>query len=144
MTDKQAIENEINAMLIARAKAFGRKDAATAMSYSTDDLVLYSLAPPLGTKGKDEKGLRAWFDTWQGDIEGDVRDVALTAGEDVAFWTGFVNMVGTKTDGTKVDLWYRQTLGLVKTPSGWKVAHEHESVPFAMDGSGLGLFNLKP
>jgi ketosteroid isomerase-like protein len=144
MIERQAIETEINPMLIARAEAFGRKDAAAAMSFVTDDIVHYSLAPPLGTRGKDEKGLQAWFDTWQSGISGDVHDVELTIGENVAFWTGYVNMIGTRSDGNKVDLWYRQTLGLVKTPSGWRVAHEHESVPFAIDGSGLGLFNLKP
>lgn len=144
MTDRQSIENEINAMLIARAEAFASKDAAGAMSYVTDDVVHYSLAAPLGTKGKDEKGLQAWFDTWQSGVGGDVGDAKLTIGDNVAFWTGFVNMSGTKTDGYKVDLWYRLTLGLVRMPSGWKIAHVHESVPFAMDGSGLGLFNLKP
>jgi len=144
MTDRKAIENEINTMLMARAEAFGSKSAKEATSYSADDIVHYSLAPPLATIGKDEKGLQGWFDTWEGPIGGDVRDEKLTVGEDVAFWTGLVNMTGTKTDGTKVDLWFRQTLGLVKTASGWKVAHEHESVPFAMDGSGLALFDLKP
>ena len=26
----------------------------------------------------------------------------------------------------------------------WKVAHVHDSVPFAMDGSGRALLDLKP
>lgn len=144
MTDRQAIENEINAMLSARAEALGNRKAAEATSYLTDDAVHFSLAPPLAVLGKDEKALAQWFDTWKGPIGGDVRDGKLTAGDDVAFWTGLVNMTGTKTDGVEVDLWFRVTLGLVKTASGWKVAHEHESVPFAMDGSGLALLDLKP
>ncbi|MDB5526459.1 MAG: hypothetical protein JWM58_4222 [Rhizobium sp.] len=144
MTGNDAIENQINAMLLARADALGARKAAETVSYSTEDAVQFALAPPLVITGKDEQGLQDWFDTWKGPIGGDVRDVKLTAGEDVAFWTGLVNMTGTKADGTKVDLWFRQTLGLVKTGDGWKVAHQHESVPFAMDGSGRALLDLKP
>jgi ketosteroid isomerase-like protein len=144
MTARETIENQINAMLMARADALGVKNAADAASHSTDDAVQFGLAPPLVIKGRDEQGMQEWFDTWQGPIDGDVRDVKLTAGEDVAFWTGLVNMTGTKTDGTKVDLWFRQTLGMVKTADGWKVAHEHASVPFAMDGSDRALLDLQP
>jgi ketosteroid isomerase-like protein len=110
----------------------------------TDDAVEFSLAPPLVVPGNDEAGLQGWFDTWEGSIRGEVRDTKLTAGGDVAFWTGLVRMLGTKTDGTEVDLWFRQTLGLVKQDGHWKVAHEHSSVPFAMDGSGRALLDLAP
>jgi ketosteroid isomerase-like protein len=73
-----------------------------------------------------------------------VRNGRLTAGEDVAFWNGLMHMTGTKTDGIKVDLWFRQTLGLVKISGVWKIAHIHTSVPFAMDGSGLAELGLRP
>jgi PhnB protein len=44
-------------------------------------------------------------------------------------------MSGTKTDGENVELWLRETLGLRKIDDKWKIAHQHESVPFYMDGS---------
>jgi ketosteroid isomerase-like protein len=144
MTSKQSIDNDINAMLAARAEAFAVKDAQAAMRHSTDDAVHFLLAPPLMVTGNEPDELQEWFDTWDGPIGGDVCNERLTAGEDVAFWSGLVRMTGTKIDGAKVDLWFRTTLGLVRTASGRKVAHEHESVPFAMDGSGLGLFDLTP
>jgi ketosteroid isomerase-like protein len=140
MTEEQAI----NDMLSARARAIGDRNAKAALSYLTDTAVHFSLAPPLAVTGKDEASFTSWLATWQGQIGGEVRNEALTIGGDVAFWTGLVHMTGTKTDGTKVDLWFRQTLGLVKQGGLWKVAHEHESVPFAMDGSGRALFDLKP
>ncbi|WP_245267758.1 nuclear transport factor 2 family protein [Rhizobium sp. 2MFCol3.1] len=131
-------------MIMMRAKAIGEKDAKDALSFDTDDCVEFSLAPPLVYHGKHEAGLQAWFDSWEGAIGGDVQDVKLTIGRGVAFWSGLVNMTGTKTDGTIVDLWFRQTLGLVKLEGRWQVAHQHASVPFAMDGSEKAMLNLRP
>ncbi|ABC89381.1 hypothetical conserved protein [Rhizobium etli CFN 42] len=131
-------------MLMMRAKALGEKNAEEALSYEAEDSVEFSLAPPLVINGKDKAGLQAWFDTWEGPIGGEVRDAKLTVGEGVAFWCGLTRMTGTKTDGTKVDLWFRQTLGLVKQDGRWLVTHQHASVPFAMDGSGRALLDLQP
>ncbi|MBL0375169.1 nuclear transport factor 2 family protein [Rhizobium sp. KVB221] len=144
MHNAMKAEQAITDMLMARAKAFEEKDVTAAISHMAEDAVTFSLAPPLATRGRDANGLQAWLATWRGPIGGDVRDVKLRVGEDVAFWTGLVHITGTKADGDVVDLWFRQTLGLVNTAAGWKVAHEHESVPFAMDGSGRALLDLKP
>jgi hypothetical protein len=38
-----------------------------------------------------------------------------------------MRMTGTKTDGSAVDLWFRQTLGLVKRDGRWMVSHQHAS-----------------
>jgi len=53
-------------------------------------------------------------------------------------------MVGTKTDGFEVDLWFRATACFVRRHGQWKIAHVHNSVPFAMDGSNRALLDLKP
>ncbi|MDE1990898.1 MAG: nuclear transport factor 2 family protein [Rhizobiaceae bacterium] len=134
----------IDAVLTAWATALGEKNVAGVMAQLTDDVVSFTLAAPLQYTGKDPDGTQSWFDTWQGPIGGEVRDVKLTVGEDVAFWSGLTHMTGTKTDGFNVDLWFRQTLGLRKEGGVWKIAHEHTSVPFAMDGSGLAELGLKP
>ncbi len=49
----------------------------------------------------------------------------------------------TKTDGARVDLWFRSTVGLRRTASGWQITHEHESTPFYMDGSGRAATDLR-
>ncbi|NLS18138.1 SnoaL-like domain-containing protein [Rhizobium sp. P40RR-XXII] len=134
----------INAMLASWASALGNKDAAGVVRHLSDDTVSFTLAAPLVHKGKGEKGLEAWFSTWEGPIGGDAVDVRLTVGGDAAFWTGLVHMTGRKTDGVEGDLWFRQTLGLRKEAGIWKIVHEHTSVPFAMDGSGLAELELKP
>jgi ketosteroid isomerase-like protein len=41
-------------------------------------------------------------------------------------------------------LWYRSTLGLRRTDGRWQIVHEHESVPFEMDGSFQASLGLQP
>jgi PhnB protein len=54
-------------------------------------------------------------------------------------------MSGTKTDGEKVDMWLRATLCFRKIGGHqWKIVHEHESVPFYMDGSYKAAVDLTP
>lgn len=100
------------------SKAIGDKDAARVLSHLSGDVVQYTLAPPLQYKGKDAEDLQGWFATWKGPIGGEARDVEINAGSDVAFARSLVHMTGTKTDGEQVDLWFRQTLGLIS-----KAAH---------------------
>jgi ketosteroid isomerase-like protein len=38
----------------------------------------------------------------------------------------------------------RQTLGFRKVAGTWKIAHEHTSVPFYMDGSDTAAVDLEP
>ena len=60
----------------------------------------------------------------------------------VAF--GLRHMTGIKKDGERIDLWFRATACVRRTTGGWKIAHVHNSVPFAMDGSGRALLDLRP
>jgi ketosteroid isomerase-like protein len=51
---------------------------------------------------------------------------------------------GTRTSGEETDVWVRMTLGCKKINGTWKIAHEHASVPFHMDGSYKAVVELKP
>jgi ketosteroid isomerase-like protein len=73
-----------------------------------------------------------------------MRDLSVTVGDDVAFSRGISRMTGTKVDGEEVDLWYRSTVCFRKLNGSWKIAHEHTSVPFLMDGSYRAAVDLKP
>ncbi|MEK1890755.1 MAG: SgcJ/EcaC family oxidoreductase [Phyllobacterium sp.] len=140
MDEKHAVE----AIIQSWSDAISKKDAARVMSHLTDDVVQFTLAPPLKYEGRDAEDLAAWFATWEGPIGGEARDTRIEASGEVAFARSLVHMTGTKTDGETVDLWFRQTLGLVKQEGTWRIAHVHTSVPFYMDGSLRGAFDLKP
>ncbi|MET3649244.1 ketosteroid isomerase-like protein [Phyllobacterium ifriqiyense] len=124
--------------------AISSKNAQSTLSYLTEDIVEFSLAPPLQYRGKDAEGIQSWFDSWTGPIGNESQELDITASDDVAFARCLVRMTGTKTTGDKADLWFRQTLGLIKQGGIWKIAHVHTSVPFYMDGSFRAAIDLKP
>ena len=69
----------------------------------------------------------------------------ITADGDVAFATSLDSMTATPRGGTEpFTLWYRTTLGLRRIDGRWLVVHEHESVPFYMDGSMKAAVDLEP
>jgi ketosteroid isomerase-like protein len=41
-------------------------------------------------------------------------------------------------------VWFRITFGLRRAAEGWTITHEHESVPFYMDGSLRAAVDLQP
>lgn len=147
MTSQHDGKAEIRAVVEERAAALRRKDANGFVARQAADYALYSLysmGSPLAADQASAEEVDAWFAGWRGPIGYELRDLDITAGEDVAFCHGFARMSGTKTDGETVDLWFRVTLGLRRAADGWTIVHEHESVPFYMDGSLRAAVDLKP
>jgi len=146
MTDIATLTREqdaIASLIRTRSRALSAKDAEAVVDCQGPGFVSYSLAPPLvGAGGAAD--LDAWFATWEGPLGYETRDLAIVAGEDVAFAHGLVNMSGRKRDGYAVDMWFRLTLGLTRTGAGWKISHEHDSTPFYMDGSLRAAVDLAP
>ena len=143
-TSKSTTETEIRTVIDDWADALRRKNAAGVVRHCAPDFIQFSLAPPLISTAANAEGLEAWFATWRGPIGYERRELTITAGDDVAFSHSLNRMSGTKTDGYQADLWFRQTLGLRKIGGAWKIVHEHESVPFYMDGSFKAAVDLKP
>ena len=137
-------EAEIKAVIDDWADAMRAKDARRVVSHGTADFVQFSLAPPLVSDAAGAEGLEKWFATWRGPLGYSVRDLRITAGDDVAFAHSLNRLSGTKTDGQISEVWFRHTVGLRKVGGAWKIAHEHESVPFYMDGSFKAAVDLEP
>jgi len=114
------------------------------MAYYAPDSVTFDLAPPLVSTAMNAEGLQAWFSTWGGPLGYEIRDLNITAGDDVAFCHCLGRLSGTKIHGEKADVWFRLTLCFRKVGDEWKIAHQHESVPFYMDGSFRAAVDLKP
>jgi ketosteroid isomerase-like protein len=137
----------IRAVLDQLTTAIRNRDAAAAVAVYDEDAVAYDLAPPLSIESRqvrDPAYIQTWFDTWAGPIESKPHGLAIRVDGDIAYAFGLQHMTGSKVDGEKVDLWFRATACLVRRDGVWKVAHVHNSVPFAMDGSGRALLDLKP
>lgn len=65
-----------------------------------------------------------------------MRELAVHTGDDIAFGTGLLDCCGTEGDRPEYTL--RLTLGLTKTPDGWRIVHEHSSEPTPFDGKVEG------
>ena len=134
----------IRTVIDGRAQALRRKDAEGVLRHHAPDFVHFSLAPPLISTATDATGLEAWFATWLGPIGYEMRELTITASDGAAFCHGLVRMSGTKIDGEHDEIWFRVTLGLREIEGAWRIAHEHKSVPFYMDGSYRAAVDLEP
>jgi ketosteroid isomerase-like protein len=141
---KARAENQIRSLIDDWARAMRAKDVDSVMAHYAPHSVTFDLAPPLISTSADATGLQAWFSTWQGPIGYQIRDLNITAADDAAFCHSLNRLSGTKTDGERADIWFRQTLCLRKIGGEWRIMHQHESVPFYMDGSYRAAVDLKP
>ena len=60
----------------------------------------------------------------------------------MAFGHGLSRLSGNKLDGETNEIWFRQTFGFRRIAGEWRIAHQHESVPFYMDGSYRAAVDL--
>jgi uncharacterized protein (TIGR02246 family) len=138
-------EADIRALIESVHKALHNKDAhALARAYAQDAL-LFDLAPPLSHRGIDVEQKKAWLDTWEGPVDREAADLSITVSGDLALCHGYYRLSGTpKAAGRPVSFWMRATVSLARDGGAWRIVHEHESVPFYMDGSLRPAFDLNP
>jgi ketosteroid isomerase-like protein len=137
---------EIRRLIEARQQAHASKDASAIAAPYSRDAVRYDLAPPLVHRGVDRADLDQWLATWAGPITIDTPNLEIAVDGALAVAHGLAHMRGRKVEGDPrdVDLWFRTTSVLKKRNGGWQIVHEHESVPFYMDGSLRAAVDLKP
>jgi len=138
-------EAQIRALVEDRVKAVRAKDSNAATASVARETLSFDVVNPLQHIGSDAARKRAeeWFSSFQGSIGYEVRDLSITAGSDVAFSHGLSHVSATKTDGVKLDMWWRTTLCFQKIDGKWMVTHEHNSVPFDVK-TGKASLDLKP
>lgn len=134
------------AALTSFLEAIESKDAEAAIRWFDTRAVSFDLAPPLMNRFdelSDPSGLEEWFETWDGPIHTDLLPPDVLVSGDIAVVHGLQRMHGRKKEG-ELSMWYRATVVLTRTASGWRIAHIHNSVPMAMDGSRKALTDLTP
>jgi len=138
---------DINDVILDRAERLTAGDAAGAVAHNAPGVVSFTLAPPLGGEidGRDPSSLTAWLATFEAPPKREVTRLRITADGDVAFATSIDSMTATPKGMTEpFTLWYRATLGLRRIDGRWLITHEHNSVPFLMDGSFKAALDLEP
>jgi len=138
-------ENDIRALLDERVKAVRVKDINGAVAGSAPDILSFDVVNPLQYAGSNalKKRVENWFSSFEGPIGYEIFDLTITAGNDVAFSHSFNRVIGTTTDGKKIEMYWRATVCYRKIDGKWMVMHEHNSVPFDPE-NGKASLNLKP
>jgi PhnB protein len=140
-------EERVRLVLERRAQCLWEKDASALAALYGAGVVTFDLAPPLAQAGAavtGTSGWQGWFDTWESPIGLEITELAVDVEGSLAVCHSLNRMRGTKTDGAIVDLWFRATVALRRVAGVWVIVHEHNSVPFLMDGSGLAALELRP
>lgn len=140
-TKNEAAIRALNDRLVA---AIRTKNIDGVMASYAPDLVAFDIIPPLQFVGasayrKPWQDVFARFQT----LDYEVRDLAITTGDDVAFSHSLNRIRGTMTNGQKTDLWLRLTAGYRKADGRWLIAHLQASVPADL-ASGQAVLDLKP
>lgn len=141
MTDEAAIR----ACIDARIAAVRAKDVDALMAGYAPDVVTFDMVRPLMNAGTGavRKRVEEWFGSFGSAIDYQISDLHLSVSGDVAFGHNFTSVRGTTTQGNKVAMWFRETVGFRKIDGRWTVTHQHSSVPFDM-ATGKALLDLSP
>ena len=135
MSENNADEIRIKALLDAWADAVRRHDLPAILAHHEPDMVMFDLPPPLQCKG-----IEAYKETWgllfryhKPGTAFDIQELAITAGQDVAFALAIMRC-GPESSSDPDDrdgFLFRLTVCLRKVDGYWRIAHEHHSVPAA-------------
>ena len=140
-----AAEAHIRDMMKARIEAVKAKNVDALVAHHAPSVLAYDLLEPLQYVGLEGLRKRAeqWFAGYDGPMEYEIRDLKVTADDEVAFCHGLHRVAGTTKDGKKIDMYWRSTECLRKLGDDWCIVHEHASVPFNME-TGKVSFDLRP
>ena len=143
--NKKKDEAEIKRLLEGGVEAVRARDIDAVMSIYAPELVAFDIVPPLRYVGADayRKPWEEVFSSFQGPIGGEIHDLSITVGDDVAFTHSLNRISGTMNTGHKTDLWVRCTACLQKINGTWLIVHTQVSVPVDLE-TGRAVLSLKP
>jgi ketosteroid isomerase-like protein len=110
--DGKAIgERQIRALIGNMATAIRAKDVEALMTHYAPDVLAFDLLPPLQYRGAVaiRKRVSAWFSSFEGSIGFEMRNLSITAGDDVAFCYSLNGVSGPSKGGAIVNMWWRAT-----------------------------------
>jgi uncharacterized protein (TIGR02246 family) len=128
--DETKDQAELRELIERWSKAVRDQDLAGVRANHDVDILMFDVPPPFLSRGLDAY-MATWdtFFEWQAKpVQFDFHDVAITAGNDVAFATA-IGRCCDLTSGEKVDLKFRLTMGFRKYDGRWRIVHEHHSIP---------------
>ncbi len=138
-------EAEIRRQVDRIVEAIGGKDLESLQRLYSSDVVSFDVEPPLQHVGLEAKTTNwAKVFTVFREVTYEVRDLTVTAGEDVAFAHCFARLSGTLATGPVTSgVWVRGTLCFRKLGGVWLITHDQASVPVDVQ-TGRVASDLEP
>ena len=117
--------------------AFKAKDVDAIMkAYAPDQtLVVFDVVPPRQYVGAAayRKDWQTFLGNFEGPITVELTDFDVAADRNLAYSHSIQHLAGTDKQGKKLDLTVRVSDVYKKTRGGWRIIHEHVSVPVDLD-----------
>jgi len=145
VTQPTRAEAEIRSRVETLVNAIRAMDLQALMPSYAADIVSFDIEPPLQHIGREAKR-KNWmkvFAAYRPPLGYDVRELTITAGDDVAFARSLARMSGTLKSGIETAYWVRWTACFRKIDGAWRIVHDQVSVPLEIE-SGRALLNLQP
>ena len=140
-------EAEVRQLIGRWEAAFRAKDLDGVMSIYAPGtgLVAFDVVPPLQRVGyvAYRNNYKVFFAQYDGPLVVEMRNLQITAGDDVAFIHCLERMSGTLKSGEKSEVWLRVTSGLRKIHGMWRIVHDHVSAPVDFE-TGKAVLDLTP
>ena len=141
ISNEAAVKQHINKLI----EGIRAKDLDSLGQLYATDVVSFDVEPPLqhvGTQAKMANWAKVF--TFFQDPTYELRDLTITAGDDVAFGHGFGRLSGTLENGKAISgMWVRATFCLRKLNGHWTITHDQVSVPFDIASSNA-MTDLEP
>jgi ketosteroid isomerase-like protein len=117
-----AAEGQIRALIEAWADAVRRHDMPGILAHHQPDVVMFDVPPPLQSRGLDEyeKTWDLFFKYHKPSQTFDIEELAIVAGEDVAFAVAIMRCVSDPPEAGGFP--FRLTIGLRKVDGDWRIA----------------------
>ncbi|HEX3893495.1 MAG TPA: nuclear transport factor 2 family protein [Terracidiphilus sp.] len=132
-TETETSEQQIRTLIEAWAHAVRGHDLAAILAHHDNHIVMFDLPPPLQSRGMEEykKTWDLFFRYHEPSQSFDIEELAITAGDDVAFAVAIMRCGSATASGPPVEggFLFRLTIGLRKIDGDWRITHEHHSVP---------------
>lgn len=139
-------QDEVRRFLNDYARAVRSGDVEKIISFYEADFVAYDMMAPLEFRDlqtyKTESWEKCFTRVFRFPVAYEYYRQTIEVSGDMAYAHGLVHMVGTMLSGKEVKSWMRNTTGMKRTLTGWRIVHEHNSVP--VDEQGKAIMNMAP
>jgi ketosteroid isomerase-like protein len=143
--NRSADEAAVHAVLESVAAAVRAGNVDAMLAQCAEDIVTFDLVAPIKHEGR--AAIRPlWVQAlaaFEPPLDYDLQRLHIEVDGDLAFARCLNRFGGTRRDGAQVVNWMRSTFALRRLQGGWKIVHQHVSVPFDM-ATGKALLELHP